>query len=149
VRGHTVERPGFITVLDNVDDSKLNSDLLIDGWEDLLNDEDRVVRNFARDMIIYAFFTSGEFKGWNKLFKYVPPSWVRGEIDTDFESFSEFIEKQLANPSVSTEMLDDIVSNNFMDYRLSRRIPYKNDDGSNNFVDITSIIKIGKAVDIS
>lgn len=46
---------------------------------------------------------------------------------------------------------DDIVANNFMDYRLSKRIPQKNEDGTFNFVDIvtskgTIIAKIGKAV---
>jgi len=35
-----VEKPAFITILNNVDNSKVNSDLLIDGWEDLLRDED-------------------------------------------------------------------------------------------------------------
>jgi len=34
-----IDSPSFITVLDNVDDSRVNSNLLIDGWTDLLNDE--------------------------------------------------------------------------------------------------------------
>jgi hypothetical protein len=149
VRGKLVEKPGFITVLDNVDDSRVNSDLLIDGWEDLLNDEDTFVRKFARDMIVYSFLTSGEFKGWNKLFKFVPPAWIRGEIDTDFQSFADFIQQALTmSASDYNGMLDEIVSNNFMDYRLARRVPQKNpEDKSDNFIDVTSIIKVGRSVD--
>jgi hypothetical protein len=89
------DRPGFVTVLDNVDDSKLNSDLLSEGWLDLMNDEDKRVRTFAKKMVLYAFFTSGEFKGWNKLLKYVPYEWIAGEVDPQYESYSQFIEKEL------------------------------------------------------
>ena len=67
----------------------MNSDMLIDAWQDLLLDEDKVVRQFARDLIVYAYMTSGEYAGWNNLFKYVPPAWIRGEIDTAYgESIS-------------------------------------------------------------
>jgi len=89
------DRPGFVTVLDNVDDSKLNSDLLSEGWLDLMNDEDARVRKFAKKMVLYAFFTSGEFKGWNKLLKYVPYEWISGEVDPQYQSYSAFIEDEL------------------------------------------------------
>lgn len=150
VRGKLVRKPAFITVLSNVDDSKVSSDLLIDGWMDLLNDEHPNVRLFARKLIVYAFLTSGEFKGWNKMFKYVPPAWIRGEIDTDVQSFSDYVQNALlASSSDYNQFFDDIVANNFMDYRISKRVPKQNSDGTDNFVDVTSIIKIGKGVDES
>ena len=46
--GRITDRPGFVTVLDNVDQSKVNSDSLSDGWLDLLNDDDKFIREFAR-----------------------------------------------------------------------------------------------------
>ena len=46
-------------------------------------------------MILYAFFSSGEFKGWNKLMKYVPAEWILGQVDTDYEGYGEFIERKL------------------------------------------------------
>lgn len=147
VRGKLEQKPAFITVLSNVDDSKVSSDLLIDGWVDLLNDEHPNVRLFARKLIIYSFLTSGEFKGWNKMFKYVPPAWIRGEIDTDFQSFSDYIQNALLMSSSDYyQFFDDIASNNFMDYRISRRVPKQNADGTENFISATSIIKIGKEV---
>lgn len=150
VRGKLEPKPSFITVLSNVDDSKVSSDLLIDGWTDLLNDEHPNVRLFARKLIVYAFLTSGEFKGWNKMFKYVPPAWIRGEIDTDIQSFSDYVQNALLMSSSDYEQFfDDIVSNNFMDYRMSRRVPKENSDGTANFIDVTSIIKVGKGIDIS
>jgi len=89
------DRPGFVTVLDNVDDSKLNSDLLSEGWLALMNDQDTRVRKFAKKFVVYAFLTSGEFKGWNKMLKYVPYEWIAGQVDPQYQSYSDFIEQEL------------------------------------------------------
>lgn len=141
------DKPGFVTVLDNVDDSKLNSDLLSEGWLDLMNDEDGRVSKFAKKMVLYAFFTSGEFKGWNKLLKYVPYEWISGEVDTQYESYSEFIEKELQNVSPDySDLYDDIVANNFMDYKFAEQTTVVNEDGSRNFLNDDRGVRIGKGV---
>ena len=141
------DRPGFVTVLDNVDDSKLNSDLLSEGWLELMNDEDRRVRIFAKKMVLYAFFSSGEFKGWNKLLKYVPYEWITGQVDTDYKSYSDFIEEELQNISDDySGLYDAIVANNFMDYRFAEQTRLKNEDGSMNFLNMDRGVKIGKGV---
>ena len=154
-RYRMIDSPSFITVLDNVDDSRVNSNLLIDGWTDLLNDENQYVRRFARQMIVYSFLSSGEFKGWNKLWKYVPPAWLRGDID-QYKSFSDHVKQALGRSRDSYDKyFDMVVGNNFMDYRFSAKYNQtdKLEDGtySNNFISINSrtnvpIVKIGKPV---
>ena len=65
-----------------------------EAWEDLLNDDDAFVRNFANDLIIYAFLTSGEYNGWTHMFKYVPYNWRVGKtrgFDHSVETFADFI----------------------------------------------------------
>ena len=52
VNGRQYERPSFLSISDSIEDSRLNSDLMIDGWEDLLRDSDVNVQNFAKDLII-------------------------------------------------------------------------------------------------
>lgn len=118
-----VQRPEFITVKDNVNNNKINSRDLRDGWLDLLNDEDQYVRRFARDLIVYAFLSSGEFKGWNKLLKYIPPQFIKGEIDQDYQSFSDFIRESLQTipQNYPEEVLDEIVSNNSDDFNFVTR----------------------------
>lgn len=141
------DRPGFVTVLDNVDDSKLNSDLLSEGWLDLMNDEDSRIRKFARKMVLYAFFSSGEFNGWNKLMKYVPYEWIAGEVDLGRKSYSTFIEEELQAVSDDySDLYDDIVANNFMDYRFAEQTDGTNEDGSLNFLNTDRGVKIGKGV---
>lgn len=141
----TIERPQFITVLDNVDSSRINSDDLIDGWVDLLNDSDKNVKKFARDLIVYAFLTSGEFKGWNKLFKYVPPQWLRGQIDTDFKPYSKFVKEELLSTFASSEDdIDEIVSNNDTDFKIVKTMKDEDEDGNENFVAKTHLVLIGR-----
>lgn len=149
LHGELTEKPAFITVLDNVDSSKLNSDLLIDGWEDLLTDSDPYVRRWAQDLIVYAFMTSGEFKGWSKLFKYVPASWITGELNPEEESYSDYIERILQSNYDYSQHFDDIAANCFADRSIVDLVPFKNADGSENFVDQNTIVKIGAVVDIT
>jgi hypothetical protein len=128
------KKPEFISIADTVGDSSANSDMFTDGWEDLLNDYDPVVRAFARDLIIYAYMTSGENAGWNNLFKYVPSSWVEGKID-NFDSFSNFIKRRLHNGDFDSFInLDDIAANNYNDYIFCKPLPYKNKDGLANVI---------------
>ena len=141
------DRPGFVTVLDNVDDSKLNSDLLSEGWLDLMNDENKYIRDFAKKFIVYAFFSSGEFKGWNKMLKYVPYEWISGQVDTQYKSYSKFIEEQLANVSNDySDLYDAVVANNFMDYRFAKQMEDVNDDKTRNFLNGDRGVRIGRGV---
>ena len=148
--GRKVERPAFVTILNNVDNSRVNSELLMDGWEDLLRDEDKFVRKFANDLIIYSFITSGEFKGWNKMLKYVPTSWLLGKYNPGQQSYVEYINQALKSKAGDYSIyLRDIIANNAMDSKLVRKVPVENSDGTENFIDHNTIIKIGKAVDSS
>ena len=136
VNGKRYERPSFIAIADRVGDSSMNSDMLIDAWQDLLLDEDRVVRQFARDLIVYAYMTSGEYAGWNNLFKYVPPAWIRGEIDTAYgESMASYVQNILSKNDFDKYIdLDELARNNFQDYTFSRRLAEKNADGERNIL---------------
>lgn len=136
VNGKRYERPSFIAIADRVGDNSMNSDMLIDAWQDLLLDEDKVVRQFARDLIVYAYMTSGEYAGWNNLFKYVPPAWIRGEIDTAYgESMASYVQNILSKNDFEKYIdLDELARNNFQDYTFSRRLAEKNADGERNIL---------------
>lgn len=146
--GNIVTKPKFITIRSNIDNSSKDQNLLIDSWVDLLNDSNKTIRFFARKLIVYSFLTSGEFSGWNKLFKYVPPQFIRGEIDSNYKSYSSFVEDKLNNHNHYLKYLDQIVCNNYLDPRIIRRVRQINDDNSENYSNIytskgTIIAKIG------
>lgn len=164
--GSVARQPQFITIDSNIDGSRTDENMMIDAWKDLLNDPNERVRMFAEDLILYTFFTTGESKGWNKLFKFVPSAWIRGEIrggivDVDgvsCTSFSDYVEQTLNGSMPSLiPMLQEVVSNNFLNYSMCPTVPLKNDDATedkeatSNFMnpDALSPVLVANAVSIS
>ena len=152
--GKLAQRPSFISISSNVGDNKRNSDMFSEAWEDLLNDDDPFVRNFANDLIIYSFLTSGEYNGWTHMFKYVPYSWRVGEtkgFDHKVETFANFIKRMLAgglSEIVNRDILDDVVANNFMNNSIIRSSRIIDQDGNLNFAtNRKGNIAIGKWVE--
>lgn len=155
--GSVARQPQFITIDSNIDGSRTNENMMIDAWKDLLNDPNERVRMFAEDLILYTFFTTGESKGWNKLFKYVPSAWIRGEIrggnvDVDgiqCTSFSDYVEQTLNGRMPDLiPMLQEVVSNNFLNYGICTMMQLKNEDGIANFInpDASSPVLVANAV---
>lgn len=155
--GSVARQPQFITIDSNIDGSRTDENMMIDAWKDLLNDPNERVRMFAEDLILYTFFTTGEYKGWNKLFKYVPSAWIRGEIrggnvDVDgiqCTSFSDYVEQTLNGRMPDLiPMLQEVVSNNFLNYGICTTMQLKNEDGTTNFInpDASSPVLVANAV---
>jgi hypothetical protein len=78
INGKKVEQPAFLKLSDNLDGSRTSTDLVADAWLDMLNDKDENVANFAKDLVMYSYLTSGSFSGWNKLAKYIPYEFISG-----------------------------------------------------------------------
>lgn len=121
--GRLVNKPKFIQVLNSISESKMSSDMFIESWEELLNDNSEAVRNLANDLCLYAMITSGDTKGFNKLAKYVPMSWLMTKHVKSMSSFVDYIQDQLCEPTVD---YDQIAQNNYMDSDLISRDSYDN-----------------------
>ena len=83
------------------------------AWQELFDYPDETVQNFARDLVVYAFYTSGEMSGNTKLFKYVPVQW---RIDSGYVNY---FKKVKANRNKQYEDIDDIID------KLCRNLWYK------------------------
>ena len=147
------QHPSFISILDSVDGDRLNTEMVMDAWKDLLLDDDPMINKFAKEFIIYSFMTSGQFKGWTKLFKYVPFEWLNGEIEGIGHSYTSYI-KDLLNNFDNSETLsgsefisDMIASNNIDDYRFVKKINPNSKDSQIAYKD--SMIVIVKTNGIS
>lgn len=101
----------------------MSSDMFIESWQELLNDKSEAVRNLANDLCLYAMITSGDTKGFNKLAKYVPMSWLMTKHVKSMSSFVDYIQDQLCQPTVD---YDQIAQNNYMDSDLISRDSYDN-----------------------
>ena len=122
--------PSFITLKSNVDDSRLNEDDITIGWLSLLQDDNPEIVKFAKNLVIYAQLTSGEYRGWNNLAKFIPAEWVAGECDNDNPrpSFADWCTGLLTSDSYSGSidvLMDKIMQNN-MDEDMIVDVSYSN-----------------------
>ena len=122
VAGKMTNKPKFISVINSMDESKMSSDMFIESWEELLNDPQANVRRFANDLILYAMLTSGDTKGFNKIAKYIPMSWLESRHNESIAPFSDYIREQLQAPEIDHDL---IAQNNYMDSDLVSRATFK------------------------
>ena len=131
--GQTYPAPKFVSTFHSISESSFNQDDLTDAWEELLNyPDDQELKEFARDLVVYAWLTSGEKSGFNRFFKYVPNSW---KINSGFVGHVEFwLNKFNTNlePSIREAIIDDILRNNWNDTDFVPQYDYER-KGRKNF----------------
>ena len=133
--GQTYPAPKFVSTFHSISESSFNQDDLTDAWEELLDyPDDQELKEFARDLVVYAWLTSGEKSGFNRFFKYVPNSW---KIKSGFVGHVEFwLNKFNTNleSSVRDAIIDDILRNNWNDTDFVPQYDYER-KGRKNFTD--------------
>lgn len=108
--------PDFIQFKQNKSDDHNLDDHIIRAWEELLDltvsDSElepvaKEIREFARDLAIYSFFTSGDAFGRNNIFKYVPNSF------RESSGYYDYIRQVEENPSeyISKIRISEILKN--------------------------------------
>lgn len=114
--GQVYPAPKFVSTFHSISESSFNQDDLTDAWDELLDyPDDQELKDFARDLVVYAWLTSGEKSGFNRFFKYVPNSW---KINSGFVGHVEFwLNKFNTNleSDVRNAIIDDILRNNWND----------------------------------
>lgn len=114
--GQIYHAPKFVSTFHSISESSFNQDDLTDAWDELLDyPDDQELKNFARDLVVYAWLTSGEKSGFNRFFKYVPNSWkinsgFVGHVEFWLNKFNTNIESDVRNA-----IIDDILRNNWND----------------------------------
>lgn len=114
--GQIYPAPKFVSTFHSISESSFNQDDLTDAWEELLNyPDDQDLKDFARDLVVYAWLTSGEKSGFNRFFKYVPNSWkiksgFVGHVEFWLNKFNTNLESDVRNA-----IIDDILRNNWND----------------------------------
>lgn len=114
--GQIYPAPKFVSTFHSISESSFNQDDLTDALEELLDyPDDQELKDFARDLVVYAWLTSGEKSGFNRFFKYVPNSWkiksgFVGHVEFWLNKFNTNLESDVRNA-----IIDDILRNNWND----------------------------------
>ncbi len=144
-RPDTYDDLKFVKLQNFVDDGGINTNYIINAWNELLeyqNDKQpqvaEYIRNFARDLVVYAFITSGDTQGFTKMFKYVPASWRKKS------GYADFINRKLVQlNSILTVDLNDVLLNNWYDNKLVPTYQFYSKDAngkrSSNFIGVAKM----------
>jgi len=78
-------------------DDSVDADEVSEAWEELLEDSRfPELQQFARDLIIYSFITTGGNGGSNNIFKYIPMSWMVNPDGRGYEaSYAFYMQEKL------------------------------------------------------
>lgn len=145
-RPDTYDDLKFVKLQNFIDDGGINTNYIINAWNELLeyqNDKQpqvaEYIRNFARDLVVYAFITSGDTQGFAKMFKYVPASWRKKS------GYADFINRKLEqlNSYIPTIDLNDVLLNNWYDNKLVPTYQFYSKDAngkkSSNFIGVAKM----------
>lgn len=147
-RPDTYDDLKFVKLQNFVDDGGINTNYIINAWNELLeyqNDKQpqvaEYIRDFARDLIVYAFITSGDTQGFTKMFKYVPASWRKKS------GYADFINRKLVQlNSIPTVDLNDVLLNNWYDNKLVPTYQFYSKDAngkrSSNFIGVAKMTNV-------
>ena len=110
--------PDFIDTSSMFDTDQAGQNDLINYWRELLEHSNNEISTFARDLIYYAFITSGDNTNANSFFKYVPNSW---RIES---GYAKYIEDKMEyyNSSNSDINEEDIFLNNWQNDDLVKPV---------------------------
>lgn len=128
----TYENLKFLKLFNALDQNGVESNYVIDAWDELLHDNKHpLLKEFAEDLVVYAFVTSGDQGGFTKFFKQVPFSWRKES------GYGDFIRNKIiefATKEISQEQLRDAILNNWFDNDFVRTYYFerKASEGKNN-----------------
>ena len=112
--------PKFVIIENALTDDSQSINQIIRAWDDLFNDDEHFItqsdgskktfRQFAIDLAIYAFYTSGDTGGKTKIFKFVPNT-IRTEI-----GYVDYMKDLMQNGiTVDHDDVDRILLDNWYD----------------------------------
>lgn len=127
----------FVKFFNFVEDGGNTANYIIEAWDELLNytnedkDAQNTIREFARDLIVYGFITSGDRGGFTKIFKYVPASW------REQSGYGNFLRRKALEYQIMDKTdidIDDVILNNWFDNELVRTYREKDEENHPNFM---------------
>lgn len=116
--GELYDSPNIITVSRSKTNDKNIEMRLKKYWTELLNSPHEDISKFAKDLVVYAFFTSGDNFNKNSFFNLVP-TWYRKEM-----GYADAVESaiDMLNQDNFQNDLNDIFRNTWYNNNLVREI---------------------------
>lgn len=123
--------PDFLAYKPNKSGDNNLENEVIRAWEELYDNDNKEIRDFARDLAVYSFYTSGDAFGKNNIFRYVPNS-IREEI-----GYFDYIRNLENDPSnaISQINTNEVIRNLWWNDHVVPTMEYYRLDSSNETIE--------------
>ncbi len=116
----------FIDTSSLLDADQSQANNLINYWRELIDDPEPRVSQLFKDLVVYAFLTSGDNSTMNSFFQYVPNSY---KISMGYTDHIQTKLDELSNGVDQSIVRDDLFLNNWQNDKLVRPVDLYNNKG--------------------
>ena len=116
----------FIDTSSLLDADQSQANNLINYWRELIDDLEPRVSQLFKDLVVYAFLTSGDNPTMNSFFQYVPNSY---KISMGYTDYIQTKLDELSNGVDQSIVRDDLFLNNWQNDKLVRPVDLYNNKG--------------------
>lgn len=116
----------FIDTSSLLDADQSQANNLINYWRELIDDPEPRVNQLFKDLVVYAFLTSGDNPTMNSFFQYVPNSY---KISMGYTDYIQTKLDELSNGVDQSIVRDDLFLNNWQNDKLVRPVDLYNNKG--------------------
>lgn len=116
----------FIDTSSLLDADQSQANNLINYWRELIDDPEPRVSQLFKDLVVYAFLTSGDNPTMNSFFQYVPNSY---KISMGYTDYIQTKLDELSNGVDQSIVRDDLFLNNWQNDKLVRPVDLYNNKG--------------------
>lgn len=116
----------FIDTSSLLDADQSQANNLINYWRELIDDPEPRVSQLFKDLVLYAFLTSGDNPTMNSFFQYVPNSY---KMSMGYTDYIQTKLDELSNGVDQSIVRDDLFLNNWQNDKLVRPVDLYNNKG--------------------
>lgn len=116
----------FIDTSSLLDADQSQANNLINYWRELIDDPEPRVSQLFKDLVVYAFLTSGDNPTMNSFFQHVPNSY---KISMGYTDYIQTKLDELSNGVDQSIVRDDLFLNNWQNDKLVRPVDLYNNKG--------------------
>jgi len=132
--GTIKEKIDFLSVNNVRNNSVTATDDIVNSWREMLISDNPVVRDFAKDLITYTYYSSGFRTNMNSFFEYIPHQELKKLVEGSIASFQEtfqndgvavlnFVDKFFRNNWSNTKIVPNLKSNEQGIFNKSIKMP--------------------------
>lgn len=117
----------FIDTSSLLDADQSQANNLINYWRELIDDPEPRVSQLFKDLVVYAFLTSGDNPTMNSFFQYVPNSY---KMSIGYTDYIQTKLDELSNGVDQSIVRDDLFLNNWQNDKLVKPVDLYNKKGA-------------------